>query len=186
MMQLVGNGSLNARQVSAGANVLEAAYYALTPDMLRRIASARSVEFRIVGKQQTITGKWGADLISDAVAFSDQGPQLLGISTTSPMIASAPNLRPAKFGVGYVSVPAQLAMMMKLPTSQGVLVVKVMPDSAASGAGIAAGDVILSFGATPITKPEDLQALVAKASEGEHVAITVERGASQIALDAQF
>lgn len=187
MMQLVGNGSLNARQVSAGANVLEAAYYALTPDMLHRIASARSVEFRIIGNQQTITGKWGADLISDAAAFSEQGPQLLGISTSSSTIASTPGIhRPAKFGVGFVSVPAQLAAMMKLPPSQGVLVVKVMPDSAASRAGIAAGDVILSFGSASITRPEELQALVAKVSEGEHIPITVERGTSQIALDANF
>jgi hypothetical protein len=187
MMQLAGNGSSNARRVSTGANVLEAAYYALTPDMLRKIASAKSVEFRIIGDKQTITGTWSADLISDAAIFSEQGPQLLGFSATSQ--ASIPTSgapQPAMFGVGYVAVPAQLAAMMKLPPSQGVLVVKVMPGSVASRAGIMAGDVILSFGSASIARPEELQALVANVPKGQRISVTIWRGTSQTALDAQF
>ena len=196
VMPLSGNGSENAREVGENAHVTEGAYYALTPEMLKRIAAAKSVAFRLIGDRQTITGTWHADLLADAAAFSAQGPQLLEISAPSPVIRPpAPNpptpvspmtnqARPV-LGVGYTDVPAQLAALMKLDRPQGALVLEVTPGSIASKAGIAAGDVILEFGSTPIARAEALPAAVAKMQPGQHVAIKIWH-AAQSTLEIQF
>jgi len=192
MVQLTGNGSENAREVSPGANVTEVAYYALTPEKLRRIAAAKLVEFRIIGDRQSITGSWHPDLLTDAAAFSAQGPQLLAISATSPVANPSGSYPPMAnqaqpvFGVGFADVPAQLAALMKLTPPQGALVVKVMPGSVASKAGITAGDVILEFGPAVIAKSEILQAAVAKVQPGQRVAVKIWRGTAPSTLDIQF
>ena len=192
MMPLTGDGSINAREVISGDTVTESAYYALTPEKLRRIAAAKSVEFRIIGDRQTITGTWHADLLADASAFSAQAPQLLAISASSPVAnpsgAYPPMANQAQpvFGVGFADVPAQLATLMKLTPPQGALVVKVFPGSIASKAGIAAGDVILEFGPTPIAEAKALQAAVAKVQPGQHVAVKIWRGTAPSTLDIQF
>ncbi len=127
MMPLVGNGSLNAREAvggSSGDTVTEAAYYALTPEKLQRIAAAKSIEFRIVGDQQTITGTWHADLIADAAAFSAQAPQLLSNSAALPLTMpsgpypSTANQSKPIFGVGFAMYPPQLATLVWLLTHE--------------------------------------------------------------------
>lgn len=190
MVPLVGNGSLSSRAVIDGGTVVEDAYYAISPDLLRRIATANSVEFRIVGDRQIVTGTWDKRMTTDAAALSSQGSGLLGISASqTPARAVVPpgNQAPSMiFGVGYAEVPAQLATLMKLEPRRGVLVVKVFPGSIASNAGIVNGDVILKFGETPIAKPEELQAAVSKVEHGEHVAVAIWRGAQQQNLDVNF
>src|SRR5579871_5718097 len=47
MIPVIGNGSLSSRAVMDGGTVMEDAYYAISPDILERIAAANSVEFRI-------------------------------------------------------------------------------------------------------------------------------------------
>ena len=191
LMLLTGNGSENAREVGVNAPVAEGAYYALTAEKLRRIAAAKSVEFGIVGDRQTITGSWRADLRADAAALAAQGPQLLDISTSSPVKNSAGPISPMAIrahpvlGVGFIDVTPQQAASMKLVPPQGALVLDVTPGSIASKAGITAGDVILEFGSTPIAKATALQDAVAKMQPGQHVEVKIWRGAPST-LDIQF
>jgi hypothetical protein len=190
-MLLTGSGGDNARDVGVNVNVAEGTYYALTPEKLRRIAAAKSVEFGIVGDWQTITGTWRADLLADAAAFAAQGPQLLEISTSSPVKNTAAAISPKAnqahpvLGVGFVDVSPQQAASMKLVRPQGVLVLDVTPGSIASKAGIRAGDVILEFGSLPIAKATALQDAVAKMQPGQHVEVKIWRGEPST-LDIQF
>jgi hypothetical protein len=191
MMQLAGDGSENAREVGVNGHVTEGAYYALTPEKLKRIAAAKSVTFRIVGDRQTISGAWRADLLGDAAAFAAQGPQLLEMTISPPVnnppAPAAPVTSQARpiLGVGFTDVPAQLAATIKLDPPQGALVLEVAPGSIASKAGIAAGDVILEFGSTPIVKAAALPAAVAKMQPGQHVAVKIWHAATST-RDIQF
>jgi hypothetical protein len=189
MIPLAGDGSLSSRNIGVSGTVTEDAYYAISPDLLRKIAAAQTVEFRIVGDRQTITGTWGKELLTDAAALSTQGAGLLGLraAIAYPIDSLGRDQAPPMvFGVGYAEVPAQLAGLMKLEPRRGVLVVKVFPGSIAGNAGIVNGDVILRFGETPISNPEELQAAVSKVGHGDHVAVAIWRGAQQQNLDVNF
>jgi len=193
MLPLVGGGSASAREVESGDEVTEAAVYALTPGELEKIARAKSVEFRLIGDRQAITGTWSAELIADATAFLARGPQLLGLANDAAA-PTAPSANPATagqahaptFGIVGLNVSSPLATTLKLASPQGFLVVKVQPGSIAERAGIVPGDVILEFDKSVILKAEDLQSELAKVKSGESLPVSVWRGAAKTVVNAKF
>ncbi|PMB48972.1 serine protease [Fischerella thermalis CCMEE 5205] len=69
--------------------------------------------------------------------------------------------------------------------SQGVLVVKVMPDSPAAKDGIHAGDVILKVNNQLVTKANDLQQAVEHSSVGGNLQLEIRRNGQTIKLSVQ-
>lgn len=80
MIELVGDGSIRNREVVYGAKVDETALYSMTLDELRRMSQAKTVDFRVFGERQQITGTLSPEFIADAVLFAKSGPDLLGLA----------------------------------------------------------------------------------------------------------
>jgi len=82
---------------------------------------------------------------------------------------------------GDLTLP--LARSYGLENTQGALVVKVMPDTPASRAGLKVDDVILSYNGTPISNNQQLQTLVSQTPPGQEVALTVWRDGAKVELN---
>lgn len=63
-----------------------------------------------------------------------------------------------------------------LPEVEGVLVIRVMPNTPAAEAGIRRGDVISAIDGLPVTRAEDLQTRVDRAKVGQSLRVQVRRG----------
>ena len=63
-----------------------------------------------------------------------------------------------------------------IPEINGVLVVRVLPDTPAAAAGVRRGDVIVQIDAKPITTAEQLQTVVDNSHVGQVLQVKVQRG----------
>lgn len=81
--------------------------------------------------------------------------------------------------------PVKLGISMQ-PTDDGVVVVAVVPDSAADRAGVLAGDVVVALDGETIEDSFDLIYEVKRRTEGDQAVLTVERNGQKIALHVTF
>jgi S1-C subfamily serine protease len=87
-------------------------------------------------------------------------------------------------GVQTLSLTPQLAQQnnndpnspFQVPEVNGVLVVRVLPNSPAASAGLRQGDVILQIDGQPVTKAEQLQRIVDSTRVGQVLQVKVQRG----------
>ncbi len=87
-------------------------------------------------------------------------------------------------GVQMVSLTPDLAKQnntdpnspIQIPEVNGVLVMRVIPDSPAASAGIRRGDVIVQIDGQPITTAEQLQNVVENSRLGQALQLKVQRG----------
>src|SRR6267142_2275314 len=75
-----------------------------------------------------------------------------------------------------VRVPEALRQRLNLDQQTAVIVVEVQPGSPAAAAGLSIGDVLVSLGATRITDPTDLKAMLRPDRVGESITASVLRG----------
>lgn len=87
-------------------------------------------------------------------------------------------------GVSIQGVLAEDAELLGLEAARGVVVTEVMPDTAASAAGIEAGDVIVSLNNRDINAPGDLVARVANTPAGTEVELGIVRDGERMSLNA--
>ena len=80
-----------------------------------------------------------------------------------------------KLGVHIQDVDQELANSFNLPGPTGALVANVEKDSAADKAGFQRGDVIITYGKTPIYTSSDLPPLVGNTEIGKEVSVTLIR-----------
>ena len=80
-----------------------------------------------------------------------------------------------KLGVHIQDVGQELADSFNLPGPTGALVANVEKDSAADKAGFKRGDVIITYGKTPIYTSSDLPPLVGNTEIGKEVFVTLIR-----------
>ncbi|MCX6905452.1 MAG: DegQ family serine endoprotease [Verrucomicrobia bacterium] len=78
-------------------------------------------------------------------------------------------------GVSIQDVTPTLAKEFKLGKPQGALVADVSPNSPASRAGLASGDVIVEFNGKPVADSRHLKLQVAETKPGESVMVKFER-----------
>lgn len=65
---------------------------------------------------------------------------------------------------------------VQLPEVNGVLVVRVLPNMPAAEAGLRRGDVIVAIDGQPVTKADELQAIVEKTRVGQSLRVSIRRG----------
>jgi len=82
-------------------------------------------------------------------------------------------------GVGVQEVDASLAEQLKLNEVRGVAVTSVVDDSAAAGAGIEKGDVVLAYNGQQVIGVEQFQRLVRETPVGREVTLAVSRDGDQ-------
>jgi len=83
-------------------------------------------------------------------------------------------------GIEIAEVTPEKAKDLKLPTSGGVLITDVQPDSPAAKAGLKENDVITQFDGQPVTGTAQFRGLVLKTPAGRTVALGISRnGAAQ-------
>lgn len=82
---------------------------------------------------------------------------------------------PSKLGVQIAPVTAQLASVLRLPSTRGALVRFVEPDSIAGKIDIRGGDVILMVGDREIVNFSDLPGVVSSIPRGTEVQIKIVR-----------
>lgn len=77
------------------------------------------------------------------------------------------------------AIPRRIARAHGLQAERGLSVMSVTKDSPAARAGLAEGDVIVSFDGAPITGADDLHKLLTEDAIGRDVTLRVLRGASE-------
>ena len=65
---------------------------------------------------------------------------------------------------------------IQLPETEGVLVVRVLPNTPAAAAGLRRGDVIVKISGRPVTRADQLQSQIDRVSVGEALEVTLKRG----------
>jgi serine protease Do len=86
-------------------------------------------------------------------------------------------------GVRIQSVTPEIAEAFGLPGDGGALVASVTPDGPAEGAGLEAGDVIVSFNGTEITEMRELPRAVAETEVGRAAEVIVIRNGEEMTFD---
>ena len=74
---LSGEGSINSRRQSLGA-LEEHATYTISYDQLQAIGAAKTIEFRILGNNQTITGNLKPEGVLSFQYFAQKAPEMIG------------------------------------------------------------------------------------------------------------
>jgi S1-C subfamily serine protease len=108
--------------------------------------------------------------------------------TISTQLAKGEKVSHPYLGVQMATLTPEMAIennndpnaAFRVPEVNGVLVVRVLPNTAAASAGIRRGDVILDVDGTPVSSSEDLQNLVEGSKVKQRLNLTIERrGKSQ-------
>jgi Do/DeqQ family serine protease len=91
------------------------------------------------------------------------------------------------FGIALQDIDPDLARALQLPPdSQGAVVTKVEPDSAAARAGLRAGDLVTALDDRPINSATDLTTQLALLRVGERIRVAIVRGGKARRLDARI
>ena len=107
------------------------------------------------------------------------------ISNAIPIIDDLRLGRAAAFlGVSTQTVTPALAREQSLAANEGALVTRITGGSAASGAGLRVGDVIVRIDGKPVNEASDVQAFVRSRRPGDTVDIVVIRDGEQRTLSA--
>jgi hypothetical protein len=199
MLTLSGPGSLSSREVQSANSLSETAVYLLSLGDLQKIARAKSIDFRIIGDKQNITGSWKPDLIADAGAFlkgANASAQMATSAEAPPAVPSnlaltcpppeglvAPR---AKFGINYAPIVKQSAELLHMQSVTGVYVASVVPGSVAETTGIHRGDVVLQINGKSIATICDVPAALIGTEKGSIVPVLLWRDSAEAVLQAQF
>ena len=102
-----------------------------------------------------------------------------------PQLEKTGHVTRGLLGVGIQDLTPELANSFGLKETQGALVAKVVSDSPAEKAGIAQGDVIVTFNGQLVKGSKDLSRIVAATPVGQAVAVQVMRNGKTIDLHAK-
>lgn len=91
----------------------------------------------------------------------------------------------SRIGVEIQAMTPELREFMEAPRDRGVLVVRVLDDSPAAGAGLHVGDVITRADGEPTRETFDLIRAVAATPEEEALALTIHRKGEELQISVR-
>jgi serine protease Do len=91
-----------------------------------------------------------------------------------------------EIGVFVRSITPDLLEALKLPTSRGVLLEDISPDSPAEKAGLKIGDVVTSVGGKPVTNVRQFSLDLLEYKIGQSAQISVLRGSKQLTYSVKL
>ena len=126
--------------------------------------------------------------INTAVIYGSQGI-CFAIPVNTAKWVTAQLIREGKVRRAYLGISGQTAAIPRglvleygLAAESGVRVVEVQPGTAASDAGVRAGDIIIRIGEMAVASPDDLQRSLGAHPVGEALSIEVLRGAERVRM----
>lgn len=209
IMSLSGPGSIGNRDVSTDG-VEEVADYSFSGDVLKKIAAANSIQFRLYGDKGVLTGTFTPKMMDELRLFAAQVPSLIGDrgasaaptvevakpaqpnapvpqSTTQPLSDMRPaSTTPLRFGASFTTLHGFTARIFKVPTGAGAYVVSVESGSPAEKAGLSKGDVIVTFDGKSVAGNADLQQDVKSHVAGQPAKVGIYRDGNSMQLTAQM
>src|SRR5690606_28332640 len=85
-------------------------------------------------------------------------------------------------GIRYLSVDANVVSQLDLPVDHGVLIVEVLPQTAAERAGLRVYDVVTRVGRTEIRNTEDFLKAIEDMKVGDVLLLTVIRDGREVVV----
>ncbi len=161
IMSLSGPGSIDNRDVAADG-VEEVADYSFSGNVLKKIAAANSIEFRLYGDKGVLTGTFTPKMMDELRLFAAQVPSLIGdrsasaaptvevakpaqaisplpqsttqqpSATPSPSATGPASTTPLRFGASFTTLHGFTARIFKVPTG-GSLSIRVVDSQAQLG-----------------------------------------------------
>jgi serine protease Do len=129
--------------------------------------------------------------INTAISSTSGGYQGIGFAIPINMatwigdqLATNGTVQRAFLGVAVQEVTLPLSHQLGMDGERGALVNDVRPDSPAAKAGLAAGDVVVSFDDQAVTGPRDLQRIVERAKLKAGHTVVVFRDGERLTLNA--
>lgn len=122
-----------------------------------------------------------AGVASLAVVRGGESIQV-SVDLTPPAAATA--AARAALGIRIQNMTADLKEAFGTQGDRGVLIARVLPDSAAGAAGLKAGDVVVKIGGKNIARVDDVHAALAQHAPGDSLMVTVlrERARSEVTV----
>jgi serine protease Do len=174
--------------------------YSGTVRALRQTFPGRVPEIMIAFEAIVQPGNSGGPLFNDrgqvigvVVAGGRQEGASMGLAVASSVLrdqmsalSSGARMDRAWIGLSGTDLPADVARQRGLSASKGVLVLSVIEDGPAKGAGLrsengdGAGDVIVAFDGRAVDAWEDLLFALGAKSPGDRVVLTVLRGGARV------
>lgn len=135
----------------------------------------------LIDNRGRVIGITGAMISEDGqnagVGFAE--PIESAVEVARALIAEG-QVRRSYVGATFAALSQQLALVFGTPSTEGAIVAEVDPGSPAEAAGLVPGDVILRFGSTPVTDPQQIQRLVAQVEPGSEQALEIVRYGEEI------
>ena len=120
---------------------------------------------------------------SGSVGIGFAVPANLALGVVSDLIESGSVSR-GFLGVGLEALDAEKAALLGLEDLKGALVTQVQPGSAAAGAGLKEGDVIIAIGGKSVDSPNALRLAVSQKKPGSQVEIVYLREGRRASVEA--
>ncbi len=96
------------------------------------------------------------------------------------------SVKRAMLGITMTQIDEKIAEEMKLSSLDGVYIVEVSKGSAASDAGVKAGDVLIAIDSTHLTTPSSVQEKVSNFRPGDKAKLTIIRDGNEKELKVTF
>ncbi len=182
-IKIADTGTLPLRQVLGASSVLEVVRYPITIPTLLQISEAKTVDFRVLGERQVLTGKFTPEFLKEAKYFLGQSSSL--IEAPKKLAASpAPFRAPRRLGVSFLPITKELRALIKNSEIQGLIIVAIEPGSVAESAGLAIGDIIQAVNKTPTLSTIDLQEAIAKSDT--NATLEIYKDGKSMQIDVNF
>ena len=112
-------------------------------------------------------------------------PSNLAVDVMRQLVATG-TVKRGVLGVDAQDVTPELAKMLGLENARGAVVTRVRAGSPAEGAGLRAGDVIVSLDGKPVASEQDLHNIEGLTAAGAAVAVGVQRDGNAITLNTEL